>query len=33
MDIFDKYMPRGVSPNPECHMVIILANNPEHDKK
>ena len=26
-------MPRGVSPNPECQMVIkILANNSENDK-
>ena len=25
MDIFDKYKPKGVSPNPECPMVIIWS--------
>ena len=35
MDIFDKYMPRGVCPYPECHQRLakILANNPKNDKK
>ena len=35
MDIFDKYMPRGVCPYPECHQRLakILANNPKNDKR